>query len=278
MNAMFEGEQGLWMRRAGLAVLVLLAVFLLVKVFADLKGLRYIGAGIPAMNTITVEGDGEAVALPDIASFTFSVVETARTVAEAQDKATKKMEAATAYLKQQNIADEDVKTVDYSVYPQYEWQNSVCPAAASDMAGVSYCPPGRQNLTGYQVRQTIEVKVRDTKQAGTLLSGVGETGASELSGLTFTLDDKDSVMDEARNEAIAKAKAKAEALADGLDVTLVRIVSFNENQGGYYPPYAYDAYGRGGIAEAQSGKSAPVPTPEGQNKYTSHVMITYEIR
>ncbi len=275
MNAMFEGEYGLWMKRAGLSVLVLLAVFLLVNVLADLKGLQYVGSGIPPTNVITVEGDGEAVAVPDIATFTFSVVETAKTVAEAQNAATKKMEAATAYLKEQKIEDRDFKTVDYAVYPQYEWQNAACPAAAAGTA-VSYCPPGRQNLTGYQVRQTVEVKVRDTKQAGTLLSGVGEKGASELSGLTFSLDDKDKVMEEARNEAIAKAKAKAEALADGLDVRLVRIVSFNENQGGYYPPYASDMYGRGGVAEAQASKA--VPTPTGENKYTSHVMITYEIR
>lgn len=276
MNAMFEGEYGLWMKRAALSVLALLAVFLLVNVLADLKGLRYVGSGIPPTNVITVEGDGEAVAVPDIATFTFSVVETAKTVAEAQDAATKKMEAATAYLKEQKIEDRDFKTIDYAVYPQYEWQNAACPAVAPGMS-VSYCPPGRQILTGYQVRQTVEVKVRDTKQAGTLLSGVGEKGASELSGLTFSLDDKDAVMEQAREEAIAKAKAKAEALADGLDVTLVRIVSFNENQGGYYPPYAY---GRGGsmdmAVEAQASKA--VPTPTGENKYTSHVMITYEIR
>lgn len=276
MNAMFEGEYGLWMKRAALCVLALLAVFLLVNVLADLKGLRYVGSGIPPTNVITVEGDGEAVAVPDIATFTFSVVETADTVAEAQDAATKKMEAATAYLKEQKIEDRDFKTIDYAVYPQYEWESAVCPAVAPGM-GISYCPPGRQNLTGYQVRQTVEVKVRDTKQAGTLLSGVGEKGASELSGLTFSLDDKDAVMTEARDEAIAKAKAKAEALADGLGVRLVRIVSFNENQGGYYPY----AYGRGGAMDAvalESKPASPVPTPTGENKYTSHVTITYEIR
>lgn len=278
MNPMFEGEYGLWMKRAGLSVFTLLAIFLLVQIFADLKGLRYIGSGIPPTNVISVEGDGEAVAVPDIATFTFSVVETAKTVAAAQEAATKKMEAATTYLKEQKVEDKDFKTIDYAVYPQYEWQNAACPAVAPDMGSISYCPPGRQNLTGYQVRQTIEVKVRDTKQAGTLLSGVGEKGASELSGLTFSLDDKDKVMEEARNEAIAKAKAKAEALADGLNVRLVRIVSFSENQGGYYP---YE-YGRGGdmvALESAKPQSAPaVPVPTGENKYVSHVVITYEIR
>lgn len=276
MNAMFEGEYGVWMRRAGLAALTLLAVFLLVQVLADIKGLRYIGTGIPAMNTITVEGDGEAVAVPDIATFTFSVVETAKTVETAQENATKKMEATMAYLKGEKIEDKDIKTVDYSVYPQYEWQNAACPTP-SPMGVATYCPPGKSVLTGYQVRQTIEVKVRDTKQAGTLLSGVGEKGATELSGLSFGLDDKDAVLKEARDKAIAKAKAKAEALADGLDVTLVRIVNFNENSAPYYSSMSYDAYGRGGVA-MEAKAPASVPLPEGQNKYTSHVMVTYEIR
>ena len=268
----FEGDGATHMKRAALIVLVLLGLFLAAKTIAEIAQFRYIGTGIPAMNTISVEGDGEAVAIPDTAQFSFSVVEKQSTVAKAQEEATKKMDALVQYLKGEGIDEKDYKTVSYSVYPQYEWQNIACSPGA-------YCAPGKQTLTGYEVRQTIEVKVKDTDKAGALLSGVGEKGATELSGLTFTVEDEDALKEEARSEAIEKAQEQADMLSDKLGVKLVRIVNFSESTGGGYPPTPYYSYGRGGDgAMAQEVKAANVPIPEGENKISSHVMVTYEIR
>jgi uncharacterized protein YggE len=268
---MFEGDQGASLRRGAFAVFVVLAAFLAVKTTGELLGLKYIGAGTPAMNTITVEGAGDAVAIPDTALFTFSIVEKGSTVKEAQDAATKKMSAVTVYLKAQKIEDKDIKTTDYSVNPQYDYVSETC------VAGVP-CKPGRQVLNGYEVRQMVQIKVRDTAQAGTLLTGVGEKGASELSGLTFSVEDEDALKAEARGEAIDKAKAQADALAKKLGISLVRIVSFNENNGGPIM-YGYGGMGKSMAMDAAvAPQAAPVPTPTGENKITSNVTITYEIR
>lgn len=270
MNEAMEGKVGLNIKRGAVLVLVMLALFLALKSVSEVRGMRYIGAGVPAMNTITVEGDGEAVSIPDIGQFTFSVVEKASTVAAAQDSAAKKLNAAVEYLKGQKVDEKDIKTVNYSVGPVYEWQQTSC------AIGVP-CPGGKSTLTGYEVRQSIQVKVRDTKKAGELLTGVGTTGATELSGLTFTVDNDDKLKADARAEAIGKAKAQADELAGQLGVRLVRIVNFNENGGGYPSPmYSRDAVGVGGIMMAE-GKTAPT-VPTGENKITSHVTITYEIR
>ncbi len=228
-------------------------------------GLRYIGAGISPSNTISVSGYGEAFGAADIATFSFSVVSEKSTVAAAQTDATAKINAITNYLKDAGVADKDIQTTDYSVYPQYEYQQIVC---------VSYpCPGGKQVLKGYQVRQTTTIKVRDLTKAGDLLTGVGGKGATEVSGLNFTFDDPNKLQNDARGKAIADAKQKADALASQLGVTLVRVVSFNENGGGY--PVPMMAYGMGGVA---SSKSAAPEISVGQNKVSSNVSITYEIR
>ena len=153
--------------------------------------------------------------------------------------------------------------------PQYEYSQIVC---------IRYpCPTGEQKLKGYQVRQTTTVKVRDTAKAGELLTNVGAKGASEVSGLTFTFDKPELVQDQARNKAIADAKDKADTLAKQLGVTLVRVVSFNES--GNYPGPIY--YSKAMSMDA-GGMGAPAPaSPEisiGQNKVTSNVTVTYEIR
>lgn len=257
-----------WFRVAGLAALSLLALFLLVMTISELKSMRYIGSGVSATNTITVSGEGEANAVPDTATFSVTVQETAKDVKTAQDAASKKSNAVVDYLKGEGIADKDIQTADYSVYPQYEYSSAVCSGG--------YCPPGKQTLTGYQVSQTITVKVRDTEKAGDLLSGVGAKGVSQVSGLSFTIDDEDALQQEARDEAIAKAKGKAEQLARSLGVHIVRVVGFSEN-GSYPMPYAY---GRGGVAmDAMETKAQSAPAlPTGENKIISNVTITYEIR
>lgn len=262
----FIGETGERLRNALLVAVILLAVFLGVKTLAEFKGLRYVGTGLPPSNTITVSGYGEAFAVADIAEFTFSVVSQKATVAAAQDDATQKINAITDYLKGAAVDEKDIKTIDYSVYPQYEWEQIVC---------ITYpCPSGTQKLKGYEVRQTTQIKVRDTAQAGDLLTGVGGKGATEVSGLNFTFDDPETMQDEARNEAIANAKEKAKVLAKQLGVRLVRVVSFNEN-GNYPGPIMY-GYGMGG--DSAMVKSEAPAISVGQNKVTTNVSVTYEIR
>ncbi|MDP4020465.1 MAG: SIMPL domain-containing protein [Candidatus Adlerbacteria bacterium] len=266
---MFETIMGdTTMRRVVLTIAVALAAFLGIKATAELMELPYIGAGVMPANTISVSGYGEAVAVPDIATFTYSVVSEKSTVAAAQDDATTKSNTITDYLKGAGVAERDIQTTGYSVYPQYDWVQMACTPGG-------ICPPGEQRLRGYEVRQSTTVKVRDTAKAGDLLAGVGSHGATEVSGLNFTFDDRDAVETEAREEAIADAKQKAEVLARQLGVRLVRVVSFSES-GGYPTPiyYAKDtAMGMGGAEPARAPEISV-----GENKVTSNVSVTYEIR
>jgi uncharacterized protein YggE len=279
--AFFEGDQGVRVGKAAVVVLWLLVAFLAVEVVSGLQAMRYIGTGVAATNTISVSGHGEQLAVPDIATFTFSVVSDKATVADAQADATAKINAVTDYLKSAGVDTKDVQTSDYSVSPQYQYQNAVCPqmAPASVNGSVSsgstaYCPPGKQTLTGYEVRQTTTVKVRDTTKAGTLLAGVGDKGATEVSGLNFTFDNPDMAQGQARDKAIADAKTKADTLAKSLGVSLVRVVSFTENGSGSPRPIMYSM----GASSDSSAKAVAPQISTGQNTVTDDVSITYEIR
>lgn len=250
-----------------LAALALWGFASSVKTF---KEFRFVGSGTTATNTITVSGTGEVFAVPNLATFDVTVDESAKTVGDAQKTATTKINTIIDYFKQQGIADKDIKTTDYNVNPKYEWQQgAVCTPNIP-------CPPGKQVLTGYEVSQTVEVKVRDTSKAGNLLSGVGGRGASNVSGLTFTTDDQNKLEADARQKAITDAENKAQVLASQLGVSLVRIVGFNDNSGGYRPPIMYAAKS---ADMGMGGMEAPTPhIPAGQNKITSDVSITYEIQ
>lgn len=260
-----------WPRIMVATALGMLSLFLLVSTFSEWKQYSFIGSGVTASNTIMVDGTGEVFAVPDTATFSVTVRENAKDVLSAQEAATKRNNDIIAYLKKSGVDEKDIQTTDYNVSPQYEWKNSVdCPAT-------SYCPGGKQELTGFEVSQTTSVKVRDTKKAGDILSGVGTLGASEVSSLSFTIADEDGLKAQAREKAIVQARDKANVLAKSLGVSVVRVVGFNESSGNPMP-YRY-AMSVGSADAAMAPKAAPAPEiAVGQNKIVSNVSVTYEIR
>ncbi len=247
----------------GIAV-VFLTVFIAAKAIVTLKELNQPEA---AINTIVVSGTGEAFAAPDVATFTFTVSADAQTVGGAQDTVSSSATAITTGLEGLGIAEKDIQTSDYSVYPKYTYQPVIC------TPGV-YCPPSKQIPDGYTVSESFSVKVRKTSDAGQALSIAGAKGATNISSLTFTLDNPDAVQAEARDNAIANAKTKAEDLAKSLGVSLGRVVDFNESGVSPMPyPVVYSMAAGGASADSKS-----VPISTGQNKVTSNVSVTYEIR
>lgn len=255
---------------------VLLAIFLGVKALSAVKEYSYIGGGVYPANTITVSGTGEVFSIPDTGSFSFSVNEEGKTVKEAQEKSSKKMNAILDALKEMGIEDKDVKTIGYNSGPKYEWRQASCPTSY-DVDMPVYCPPGKSVLMGYEVNQTISVKVRKTEEAGDVLTKVGSLGATNISGLDFVVDDTDAAKAEARELAITNAKEKAKTLAKALDIKLVRIVSFNDSSD--YPPMYYAMDSMSSVKAMGAGEAAVSPRlPVGENKTVSNVTITYEVK
>jgi uncharacterized protein YggE len=214
-------------------------------------------------DTITVTGKGEVFVTPDIATVSFGVTAENLDVAKAQTAATIKMNNIIDLLKREGVEAKDTKLTNYNIYPRYDYLQATAPYYT-----------GKQVLAAYVVSQTVEVKIRDISKAGGILSGVGSLGVTDVSGLTFAVDNQDEVKDQARDLAIVDAKDQAKILAKGLGVRLVKITAFSE--GGNYPVY-YEM--NKSMAVGMGGDSAVAPqVPMGENKITSNVSITYEIR
>jgi len=218
-------------------------------------------------NSITVSGDGEVYAKPDLGITSFSVVTDKITVAEAMAENTTKMNAVITAVKGQGVEEKDIKTTVFNIYPKYEWQQATCTR--------TICPPGKNILTGYEITQQIEVKVRDLTKVGDIIQKATDAGSNQVGSLQFTIDDEDIFKKQAREEAIAKAKTKAEDLAAQLGVKLGKIISFSENGNNPYPVYDYYTKAMGaGTVEAAAAPSIQT----GENKIAVSVNITYEIK
>jgi len=239
--------------------LFVLTIYVFVGIQNKVKEGRYIGQEIESKNTITVSGSGEVYTKPDLAFTTFSVITEKKQVAEAIGKNTEKMNAIIGSIEEQGVEKKDLKTTDFRVYPRYEWQEKT-----------RFYPSGKRVLVGYEIRQSLEVKIRDMEEIGVIIQKATDSGANQVGDLRFTVDDEDEIKKQARGQAIDEAKEKAKELASQLGVKLVRIVSFNE--GGIAPRYyAFEE------AIGMEGEDKAPQIEVGENKIEVNVSITYEI-
>jgi len=217
----------------------------------------------PVGSQITFSGTGEIFAKPDLITTSFSILTQAKTVAEALSENTKKMNAVIDFMKSQGVAEKDLKTINFNIFPRYEYQRVEIQ--------IYPFPPGKSVLVGYEVDQSLEVKIRDLTKVGHILQGGADAGANQVGDLSFTVDQADELKSQARKQAIDQAKAKAKELTSQLVVRLGRVVNFSESGG--YPIFI-------GIAKESSqvgGGGAP-QIQTGENKIEVTVSITYEIR
>ena len=268
---MFNGMEAMdgKMKKSVLWVLMLLMIFLGAKTVTEFLGWQFVGADTPVMSTISVSGEGEVFAVPDVATFTYTTsVERVKTAKEAQDEGARISNLADEYLKENGVDKKDIKTVNYSLQPQYKYVQIVC---------ITFpCNPREQEFDGFTLTHSVQVKVRDIDSAGDIISGITSVGDNKVSvgGLSFTIDDEDALKEEARELAIYDAKSKAKALTKDLGVRLVRVVNFNEYGGGDIYRASYESFGFGG-----DGAVSQVPKISvGENRIVSNVNVTYEIR
>src|SRR3989344_2740889 len=184
-----------------IALLSILSIFLVAKTLVEIKTFRYVGSDIYPQNTITVEGFGEVFAVPDTATFSFSVVTEGKTAEEAQEKSSSITNAVIEELEKNGVEEKDIKTAGYNLFPKYEFARQ---------GNLDFYPPTNRTLVGYELDHTFSVKVRKADEAGKIIEIAGQMGASNISSVSLTVGDDEALKREARKMAIDDAKEKAE--------------------------------------------------------------------
>lgn len=222
----------------------------------ELREYQTIGYADKTERTITLDAQGKATVTPDVAMTTIGMVAQAASVAEAQEQNTAVMNTLIERLKGLGISDADIQTSNYAIYPTY-----------------NYTEVDGRVQEGYEVSQSVTVKIRDLDRANEVLALAGEVGANTVSGLRFTIDDTEVYKAAARKDALEQIDAKVQELERMLGVDVVSVVTYSEYQGGGYGPVMYErAY-----ATDESGAATPT-IEEGTEEVLLNVAITFEIR
>ncbi len=212
---------------------------------------------------VSVSGRGVISAAPDTADVNVGVVSQAATAREALSANNQAMAALIAKLKESGVAEKDVQTTNLSIQPRYSQ-----PAPQ---------PPGRQpqaefvpRIVGYDVTNTVRVTARDLAKLGTLLDALVGSGANQMYGISFRIDEPEKLLDEARKRAMADAKRKATLLAGEAGVVLGTPIAIAESGGG--PPPPMPMFRRGAMMAAEA-----VPVAPGEQDLTVNVQVSYRI-
>ncbi|KKP48032.1 MAG: hypothetical protein UR39_C0002G0135 [Candidatus Woesebacteria bacterium GW2011_GWA1_33_30] len=206
---------------------------------------------------LTVTETGKVAVTPDIAKVTIGIEEQGPTLKQVQNNVNTKSKKLTDELKKLGIDEKNIKTINYNVYPEFDYQNS------------SY------KINGYRVSVSYEIKITDFEVVNEVLTVATSIGANIIGNISFEVNDKtkEELTSKARDEAVEKAKTKAEGLAKSAGITLGKIINVSES-GGFEPRpiLMYD--------KAISG-SEPVTeaniTP-GETEIEVTVTLFYEVR
>jgi uncharacterized protein YggE len=180
-------------------------------------------------------------------------------VAKAQQDNATKMNALQAGVKGLGVDAKDIQTKDFSIYPRYTYDPKT----------------GAQSVAGYSVTHSVEVKIRNLDLIDDALKLAVEKGANQVSGVNFTIEDKDALIAQARQLAIKKAQQKMKDMSVALHLRAVRVVGFSEylpDENPYPAPY-------GGDMMSATKVSAVAPeVSTGSQKIKVVVTLNYEVR
>jgi uncharacterized protein YggE len=199
--------------------------------------------------TITVAATGTVRVDPDTAVVTVGVQANAPTGAEAMDQVNSSSAALTEALIDAGIAEEDIQTSGLNLWTTTD---------------------DRGEINGYQASLTVSVTIRDITTVGSTIDAAQQAAGPgfTISGVSFSFAEPETVLEQARIDAVDQAHTKAEQYAAAAGLTLGDVVAIVE--AGSSPPIPFDLR----LESADAAAAGPSISP-GQLDLTVNVSVTF---
>jgi uncharacterized protein YggE len=161
---------------------------------------------------MTVAGEAEVVATPDLATVSLGAEGRGQTAIEAMNATSAALDGILSRLKALGIEEKDIQTSDLSVDAETRWDRDT----------------DTQVFVGYRAYNALNVRVRDMELLSDVLGNVLTEGANRLGGVRFTMQDAGPLRAKAREQAVKDAMAKAELFAEAAGVRVGRVISIDD--------------------------------------------------
>lgn len=214
----------------------------------------------PQPAQISVTGEAKVDSLPQIATFNATVSEFNADKDIAMNTVNTKMTALVTAIKEFGIDEADITTQQVSVYE-----------TGGGPEIMIYPPQPGQIQPGWQASNSIEVTLRDIDRASELTDLMQSSGATNVYGPNFALDDTTDIDQQLLEEAIADAREKGEITARAAGRRLGKVINVSEFD--TVMPYYAEARALGG-----ADKSMPAPIEPGTQTTTKQVSVLFELK
>lgn len=222
----------------------------------------------PQENSIGVSATATKDVAPDLLEIAIRVQTQSDNAQSSQQENARVSDILTGKLKALGINDSDIQTTSYSVDPVYS-SDYACPPSGNNCVWNS-------NLTGYSTTQTFTVDITQLDLGGSVIDAASASGVNEtfVDSTSFTLkpETRDAVENALLEEASADAKTKAQNIADGLGVSLGKVLSASEDNYYYPSPVLMKS------DMATSGAAAPsTQLSPGTLEMSTSVSVSYSV-
>lgn len=244
-----------WMLAVGI---LFISLFTLASTACSEDGGTTVISSSSDLTGITVSGTGEVVVEPDTGYIELGITVVRPTVAAAREATAASATKLIDTIKANGVDAKDITTSSFAIYPEYTYPRD----------------GGQPTITGYQVSNSVSIKIRDLDAFSKVIDDATEAGGDDtrVNNIRFGLEDNQKAIEDARGLAMADAKRKAEQLASAGGVNLGKPISISEVNVGS-PELFYD----GKVAAGVPATGGATPIEPGTGKVTVNVTVRYAI-
>jgi len=207
------------------------------------------------VSSIRVMGDAVVAAKPERAQIDVGVLTQEKQSQNAATQNARQMDSILTALHKLLGPDADIKTINYTLSPDYQYR----PIGA------------KASVSSYTAVNVVRVTVDDLTKVGLVIDTATQAGANHIESVRYTVRDPQVLHSEAVREAALKAKANAEALAAALNLKILRTLTVEDTGEPGGPPDVSEA----GLRDAGGG--APTPVQSGSFVVSANVQLTVEV-
>jgi hypothetical protein len=213
----------------------------------------------PVPRTVSVSGQGEVSAEPDLAHVTLGVQARRPTMAEARKEVATTVDRVLALCKDLKIDPKFVNATRVQVQPDYSWDER----------------NRKQVLLGYIVSRQVQVELRDLEQLGPLIERAVSAGVNQVSDPALDSTQRKQLERQAMTLAVQDARLNAETLAQAAGVGLGAVRTMSASGA---PPVMPMYRSKMVMADAAAAPPAPEGSYEpGEMKFSASVGAEYDL-
>ncbi|GAA0281505.1 SIMPL domain-containing protein [Alteraurantiacibacter aestuarii] len=192
---------------------------------------------------------------PDIANLSAGVTTQAQTAVEAMRLNARQMSRVIDQIEALGVERDDIQTSGINLNAEYDYDQE----------------SRQQVFRGYRVSNQVNVTLRDIDETGAVLDALVAAGATDLGGISWTIDDPAAAREQARAAAIETARERARAYAHRSGYGDVRLLEISETivQAGPQPMLR--------TADVQEQSFASTPVRPGQVQSGVTITVKYEM-